>query len=60
MTARRNRTHPETSLSERLKEAADRARAQAGELEPGPEQQALLEKARQFEAQIGMNDTFKL
>lgn len=56
MSHRRNRTKQTRSLPERLMKAAADARARAEALEPGKEKHELLEKARQFEAQIGMND----
>jgi hypothetical protein len=51
----RRRVRHETSLDERLIERAREARKQAGLLPSGELRDALLEKARQYEAQISMN-----
>jgi hypothetical protein len=51
----RRRVRHETSLDERLTERAREARKQAGLLPPGELRDGLLEKARQYEAQISMN-----
>ena len=55
MSHRRNRTKPTLSFAERLMQAAEDARAKAQKLKPGKAQNDLLEKAREFEAQIEMN-----
>jgi len=51
----RNRSYPKTTFDEWLTEAARDARSKAAQLEPGPEQEKLLAKARQFETQVRMN-----
>ena len=38
-----------------MRDAADKAREEAKRMKPGAEQEALLSKAHQFEAQFGMN-----
>ena len=55
MSLRRNRTKPALSFTDRLIKAALEARAKAEKLLPGKAQDDLLEKAREFEAQIEMN-----
>ena len=55
MTKTRNRSHPKSTFDERLTQAATDARSKAAQLEPGPEQEKLLAKARQFETQVRMN-----
>jgi len=56
MSQLRRRVLPEKTLSERLSEAAREARQQAQLLPAGRLRDALLEKARQSEAQIPLND----
>ncbi|RXH20124.1 hypothetical protein EAS54_03835 [Bradyrhizobium guangzhouense] len=55
MTEVRRRARQEKTLSERLTEAAREARAQAQLLPDGRLRDVLLEKARQYEAQIPLN-----
>ena len=55
MSHRRNRAKQILTLTDRLTQAAEEARAKAEALDPGEAKDLLLEKARQFEAQIGMN-----
>jgi hypothetical protein len=58
MEKRRYRTKQILTLEERLLKAAEDLRTRAGELEPGTAQEALLAKARQFEAQVSINELF--
>ena len=58
MEKRRYRTKQILTLEERLLKAAEDFRTRAGELEPGTAQEALLAKARQFEAQVLINELF--
>jgi hypothetical protein len=51
---------PQLPFNQRLAEAARSARDQAKLLEAGPLRDALLEKAREFEAQIEINEILKL
>jgi hypothetical protein len=51
----RKKVHHDLSLDERLAERAHEARKQADLLPPGELRDALLEKARQYEAQISIN-----
>ena len=44
---RRRRIKQTTSLSDRLKTFADELKTKAAQLRPGPEQDALLKRARQ-------------
>jgi hypothetical protein len=55
MTAVCKKALHELSFDERIAERAREARAQADLLPPGEVRDALLEKARQYEAQISMN-----
>lgn len=55
MSHRRNRNKPTLSFTERLIKAAEDARAKAEKLKPGRAKDGLLEKAREFEAQLEMN-----
>ena len=55
MAAVRKRIHHELSFDERIAECAREARAQAELLAPGEVRDALLKKARQYDAQISMN-----
>jgi hypothetical protein len=48
------------TLEERLLNAAEDLRTRARELEPGEAQETLLAKARQFEAQVSINEFFVL
>ena len=59
MTKTRNRSYSKSSFDERLTQAARNARSTAAQLEPGPEQEKLLAKARQFETQVRMNKILK-
>lgn len=52
----RNRSKPTLSFSERLLKAAEEARSKAGKLTPGKDRDDLLEKAREFEAQLQLNN----
>jgi len=56
MAGTRNRNRQTTTLDERLLRIAADCRTRAGQLKPGQAQDELLEKARQFEAQIGMSE----
>jgi hypothetical protein len=47
MTTKRNRFKQTTSLKDRLASFAKEAREKASRLRPGPEQDALLKKARE-------------
>ena len=51
----RNRNRQILSLSERLLKAAEEARLKADRLEPGKARDLLLQKAREFEAQLALN-----
>jgi hypothetical protein len=51
----RKKVHHDLSFDERLAERAREARKQADLLPPGALRDALLEKARQYEAQISLN-----
>jgi hypothetical protein len=51
----RKKSHHDASLDERLAERAREARKQAVLLPAGDLRDALLEKARQYEAQISLN-----
>jgi hypothetical protein len=51
---------PELPFDQRLANAAKEAREQAKLLHPGPVRDALLEKAREFEAQISMNRSLNI
>jgi hypothetical protein len=51
---------PELPLDLRLANVAKEAREQAKLLQPGPVRDALLEKAREFEAQIVMNRSLNI
>jgi hypothetical protein len=51
----RKMSHHDSSLDERLAERALEARKQADLLPRGDLRDALLEKARQYEAQISLN-----
>ena len=51
----RKKIHHDQSLDERLAERAHEARKQADLLPPGKLRDALLEKVRQYEAQISLN-----
>ena len=53
---KRNRRKNASSTSERLLEAALRARAEAATLPPGPAQRELLRKAREAETTAHLND----
>jgi hypothetical protein len=55
MSQRRNRAKPVLSFTDRLIKAALEARTKAEKLKPGKARDDLLEKAREFEAQIQMN-----
>jgi hypothetical protein len=55
MAARRKQS---PSLDERLLRMAEDCRARARILNPGKEQDELLDKARQFETQIRVNSMF--
>ena len=55
MSQRRNRTKPALSFTDRLIKAALDARAKAEKLKPGKARANLLEKVREFEAQVQMN-----
>ncbi|MBW7964334.1 hypothetical protein HYH07_18500 [Bradyrhizobium sp. BR 10261] len=55
MSQVRRRIRQEKTLSERLADAAREARAQARLLPDGQLRDVLLEKARQYEAQIPLN-----
>lgn len=55
MTQVRKRVHHTVSLDDRLAEAAREARRQAQTLPNGQLRDALLGKARQYEAQISTN-----
>ncbi|MET3905917.1 hypothetical protein ABID59_000238 [Bradyrhizobium sp. S3.3.6] len=57
MTAKRRRFKQTLSLDERLRKTAEECRAKA-KLLRGTEAQALLEKAREFEAQVSINRLF--
>ena len=54
----RNRYKHTATLEERLLKAAEELRATAKEMAPGKDRELLLEKARQFESQVSMNDLF--
>jgi hypothetical protein len=54
----RNRYKHTATLEERLLKAAEELRAKAKEMAPGKDRELLLEKARQFESQVSMNDLF--
>jgi hypothetical protein len=54
----RDRYKHTATLEERLLKAAEELRAKAKEMPSGKDQQLLLEKARQFESQVSMNDLF--
>ena len=54
----RDRYKHTAALEERLLKAAEELRAKAKELAPGKDRELLLEKARQFESQVSMNDLF--
>ena len=58
MGKRRNRAKPINSFDDRLMQAAEDLRTKARQLPPGAEQDALLKKAREFDAQISMNQIF--
>jgi hypothetical protein len=58
MSQRRKRTQHIATLEERLLKAAEDLRAKARTLEPGKEREAIFAKARQFEAQVSMNELF--
>jgi hypothetical protein len=58
MMQRRSRISPNLPLNERLRNAAEECRNRAKLLKPGAEQYELLEKARQFEAQLTVNHLF--
>ena len=51
----RKKIHHDQSFAERLSERAHEARKQADLLPPGDLRDALLEKARQYEAQISLD-----
>jgi hypothetical protein len=53
---RRRRFKQTTSLKDRLASFAREARQQASELRPGPEQDALLKKARQADTAAHLED----
>jgi hypothetical protein len=55
-TTKRNRRKNATSTTERLMEAAGRARAEARDLPPGPAQRELLRRAREAETTAHLND----
>ena len=55
MTRKRNRSKQTGSLSERLLKTAEQYRAKA-ELLRGKEKEELLEKVREFEAEVLMNE----
>jgi hypothetical protein len=59
MAGTRNRTKQTTTLDERLLKMAADCRTRAGQMKPGKAQDELLEKARQFEAQVGMSGLFQ-
>ena len=52
---KRTRTKRILTLNERLLAVAEDCRARAQLIKPGKEQNELLDKARQFENQIGVN-----
>jgi hypothetical protein len=58
MGERHKRTRHIATLEERLLKAAEVLRGKARALEPGEEQEAMFAKARQFEAQVSMNELF--
>jgi hypothetical protein len=53
MQRKRSKPH---SFKDRLIETLNRTQIQADRLRPGPKQDALLEKVRQLEAAVDMND----
>jgi hypothetical protein len=55
-TAKQAQTRRGSSSDERLMQAAEKARADAAELPPGPGRDALLRKARQSETAAHMDD----
>lgn len=55
MAQARHATAPGSSLNERLAECAREARKQAQLLPDGPLRNALLQKARDYEAQISVD-----
>ncbi|PAY06786.1 hypothetical protein CK489_28475 [Bradyrhizobium sp. UFLA03-84] len=54
MGKRRNRTKQATSLTFRLGQLAEAARARASILPPGPERERMLRKAREAESTIAI------
>jgi hypothetical protein len=58
MGERRKRTRHIATLEQRLLKATEDLRAKGKALEPGKEQEAIFAKARQFEAQVSMNELF--
>jgi hypothetical protein len=59
MSHRRIRLKQTLSFAERLMKAAEDTRVRAEALEPGRAKDDLLQKAREFEAQIGLNGIFQ-
>ena len=59
MSHRRSRVKPTLSFEERLTQAAADARVKAEALEPGKAKNDLLQKARDFETQVGLNRIFQ-
>lgn len=53
---RRRRFKQTTSLQERLASYAQEARQKASQIRPGPEQDALLKKARQADVAAHLDD----
>lgn len=60
MTAKRNRRKNTVPFDERLKQAADEAREAARELPQGQAREALLQKARQAETAVRLNEWLAL
>jgi hypothetical protein len=56
VTKLRKRIHHELTFNERLAEHAREAREQSERIRSGAARDSLLEKARQFEAQISFNN----
>jgi hypothetical protein len=56
MATRRTRGREKVTLSDRLKLWAEQVRADAKKLPPGPDRDALLEKARQADTATHLNE----
>jgi hypothetical protein len=59
MRGLRKQTNHILSLDERLMKFAKDCRTRASLLKPGQKQEQLLEKARQFDARVTMNELFQ-